>query len=290
MRALILLLAIVAGPALAADRLVLDASIVWREPGDDFGGYSGLVVLDGGSRLVTVSDRGTFATAEIIREDGRLAGVRLTDAGPLRGIKGDPLDGKDVDAEGLAMDGDGHVYVSFEAFHRVRRHDRIGDPAFGVPRHPDFPGLGNNSGLEALATDEAGVLYAIPERSGGLRRPFPVYRLRNGVWDRTLRIPRAGAFVVTGADFGPDGALYLLERDFNWLTGFATRVRRFGLTQAGFDGGVTLLETGFRELDNMEGISVWRDAGGAIRVMLISDDNFFPLQQTLVAEYVLETS
>ena len=34
---------------------------------------------------------------------------------------------------------------------------------------------------------------------------------------------------MTDADFGPDGQLYLLERDFGWLAGFATRVRRFTL-------------------------------------------------------------
>ena len=51
---------------------------------------------------------------------------------------------------------------------------------------------------------------------------------------------------------------------------------------------MTLLETRLGELDNMEGISVWRDADGRIRVTLISDDNFFPLQQTMFAEYLLD--
>jgi hypothetical protein len=50
---------------------------------------------------------------------------------------------------------------------------------------------------------------------------------------------------------------------------------------------VTLLRTPFGELDNMEGISVWRDADGRIRVTLVSDDNFFPLQQTIFAEFLL---
>ena len=38
----------------------------------------------------------------------------------------------------------------------------------------------------------------------------------------------------------------------------------------------------------MEGLSVWRDDAGRIRVVLISDDNFFPLQQTIFAEYLLQ--
>ncbi len=64
-------------------------------------------------------------------------------------------------------------------------------------------------------------------------------------------------------------------------------MRRFTLGPDGFGDEVTLLETPFGELDNMEGISIWRDGEGRIRVTLISDDNFFPLQQTMFAEYVL---
>jgi hypothetical protein len=37
----------------------------------------------------------------------------------------------------------------------------------------------------------------------------------------------------------------------------------------------------------MEGISVWRDGEGAIRVTLLSDDNFFPLQRTMFAEFLV---
>ena len=50
---------------------------------------------------------------------------------------------------------------------------------------------------------------------------------------------------------------------------------------------MTLLRTRFGELDNMESISTWRDAEGRIRVTLLSDDNFFPLQRTMFAEYIL---
>lgn len=284
---LLAMLAVQTAATEAAPRLEPDASLVWRETGAEFGGFSGLAVLDGGTRMITVSDKGTYATATLTREAGRLTGVTRTTAGPLLGIAGAPLGGYDVDAEGVAVDDRGRIYISFEAFHRVRRHDAIDGPATDVPAHPAFAGLQNNSGLEALAIDADGVLYAIPERSSGPGRPFPVFRLRDGRWDTGLELPRTGAFLVAGADFGPDGALYLLERDFGWLTGFATRVRRFGLTPAGFAAGETLLETAFGTLDNMEGISVWRDASGAIRVTLISDDNFFPLQQTVIAEYLL---
>lgn len=275
----------------ASPRLVRDATVAWSEPGADFGGYSGLVVEDGGSRFLAVSDRGTWARGTLEREGGRIVAARLDASGALHEISGRPLGGEDVDAEGLALDREGRAWVSFEAFHRVRRYDRIDGPATDVGPHRDFRRLQSNSGLEALAIGADGTLYAIPERSGALDRPFPVYRLRTdqpeGRWDKRLTLRRDASFLPVDADIGPDGDLYLLERDFGWMSGFATRIRRFELGPRGVEGETTLLETPFGELDNMEGMSVWRDPEGRTRVTLISDDNFFPLQRTMFVEYLL---
>ena len=118
----------------------------------------------------------------------------------------------------------------------MRRYDDLGGPATEVPPHPDFRRLQANSGLEALAIDAEGVLYAIPERSGKLERPFPVYRLRDGRWQTQGALRRDGAFLVADAIFGPDGRLYLLERDFEWLGGFAPACAASPSAGDGFDG------------------------------------------------------
>lgn len=292
-RALAALLAafLLAGPPVGADgpRLVLDSEIDWRGSWEHFGGWSGLEVSPDGLGFVTVSDQGSFAEGALARKpDGTLSDARLTRRGRLHGIDGHRLRERERDAEGLAIDAEGRAYVSFERFHRVRRYDDLRGAAEGVPSHPDFAALQENSGLETLALDAAGTLYAIPERSGALERPFPVYRLLGDGWDRSWTIRRDGAFLPVDADFGPDGRFYLLERDFKWLGGFATRVRRFDVGPDGFTNEVTLLRTRFGELDNMEALSTWRDADGRIRVLLLSDDNFFPLQRTMFAEYLLE--
>ena len=287
-RALAVAALALAPPAVAAGaRLEPESRLVWSAPVPGFGGFSGIEVLEGGAALVAIGDQGTWVRAAMRREGGRLVGIDLRDHGRLRAISGAPLEGADADAEGLAVDAAGRFWVSFEGFHRVRRYDRIEGPATDAPSHPDFRRLQNNSGLEALAIDAGGVVHAIPERSGAWERPFPVYRLRGGVWDRDLALRRDGTFLVAGADFGPDGKLYLLERDFRRFGGFATRVRRFTPGPEGFRAEETLLETGFGSTDNFEGISVWADAAGVVRATLIADDNFFALQSTVVAEYRL---
>jgi hypothetical protein len=260
----------------------------WTMRNDAFGGFSSLYLSDDGGQLLSTSDRGTILSATIRRDGDQIVAVEDGQLRPLLDRKGKPVKGFNVDAEGLAVARDGTVYISFEGYHRVRSYDSPGGNAVWMPRHPDFKNLQNNSSLEALAIDADGTLYTIPERSGQWTRPFPVYRYQGGKWDRKLSLPRRTKLLVSGADFGPDGKLYLLEREYIWYKGFATRVRRFTLTDKGFTDEETLLETPFGRHDNLEGISVWRDDQGRIRVTMISDDNFKLLQRTELVEYVLE--
>ncbi|WP_424928383.1 esterase-like activity of phytase family protein [Amaricoccus tamworthensis] len=271
----------------AGPKLIPDAEITWTDRDVRFGGLSGLILRNNGTEITAVSDRGNWVQGKITRENGRLTSVQTTRIEPILAISGDPLDDVNVDAEGLAEARDGALFVSFEAFHRIRRYPSISGPAQDVPSHPQFPRLQNNSGLEALAIDAGGTLHAIPERSGKLERPYPVYRYRGGKWDRSMKLRRDGQFLVVGADFGPDGRLYVLERHFTWLGGFATRVRRFDVSGNSLTNEATLFETGIGEMDNMEGITVWRDSDGRTRATLISDDNFFALQQTVLAEFIV---
>lgn len=291
---LFLLLLLAAGTAAQAGepRLVETARIVWSEKNEAFGGLSGIEITDGGNSLVAVGDRGIWVTADLTRDaSGKLRRAHLTGLGKLVGVDGERLRWNlgQTDAEGLDIDAEGRAYVSFEGQKRIRRYDRIDGPATSMPHYAEFDRLLPNTSLESVAVAPDGTIYALPEQE---RRPtdtVPVYRLRDGVWDSDLRIPRGDEFKETDADFGPDGRFYVLERKFKWLGGFATRLRSFALGPDGFTDEQLLLKTGFGELDNMEGMSVWRDDQGRTRITLISDDNFFPLQRTYLIEYILET-
>jgi hypothetical protein len=256
-------------------------SYTWREDAAGFGGYSAIELSEDGNSFLALSDRATLIEGRLIRKNGRITGVEAGPVMPLLDKDGEPLKRRFADSEGLATGADGQIYVSFEGAARVMRYDRPGGPGVTLPRADDFDSMQNNSSLEALAIDAEGTLYTIPERSGRMTLPFPVYRFRNGQWDIPFSLPRRDAFLVVGADIGPDGRLYLLERDFTGF-GFRSRVRRFDM-QGGSEE--TLIETGTRRHDNLEGISVWRDDSGALRITMISDDNFHMLQRTEIVEY-----
>lgn len=263
-------------------------SYLWAHEDPRFGGFSGIELAADGSGFVAVSDRGVAVSGVLLRNAaGLITGVRSGPLITLRGTASAPLHRDRTDSEGLALAPDGSIYISFEGVARVLRFAALDGPAVNLPVHPDFRRLQRNSALEALAIDAQGWLYALPERSGTLARPFPVYRYADGQWDRDLSIPRLGTFLPVAADFGPDGRFYLLEREFRGISGFASRLRRFELTDAGFSASAVLMQSPVGTHGNLEGLSIWRDAAGDLRATMIADDNFSYFLSTDIVEYRL---
>ena len=269
---------LIAGPAAA--ELVHLGSYAWTSNHPRFGGFSAIELTEDGKSFVAISDRGLIARGRFERADGMLSGITLDSFDPFISATDAYLSRADRDSEGLALGPDGQVYVSFEWKHGIRE---VNGNAMGALKKTDaFASLQPNSSLEALALDESGALYVIPERSGRPLRPFPVWRLLDGNGDVAFEIPRRGPFLVTGADIGPDGRFYILERDFV-LVGFRTRIRSFAPDGSGEE---VLLETQVLTHDNLEGLSVWEDDAG-LRLTLISDDNYRSWQRTEIVEYQL---
>ena len=74
--------------------------------------------------------------------------------------------------------------------------------------------------------------------------------------------------------------------------GLAIRIRSVPLAMikpgALVDGTELITADMGQQIDNMEALSVHRDSGGALVLTLISDDNFSPLQRTLLLQFTLE--
>ncbi len=274
-----------AGDAGPVSKARFVGEFVWPRSSHDLGGFSGLELDATGTHLTAISDRGGIVHATLVREDPVIVDVELQSRRPLTNPKGQVIPQHHSDAEGLAIRADGRTLISFEGQHRVWAY-LTPEAAAWLPRDEGFKGMLSNSGFEALAVDHRNWLYAIPERSGRLTRPFPVWRYKDRSWDVAFEIPRRGGFLPVGADFGPDGALYLLEREF---TGFAfkSRVRRFWVEGPRQGQEDELLSTRIGAHDNLEGIAVWQDDRGQIRLTMISDDNFRSFQRTELVEYAL---
>jgi hypothetical protein len=261
-------------------------AIRWPSDGDGFGGWSGIDVAPDGTRFVAISDSGTATQGMLHRRDGRLAGVTAPRPDWLPPVAGDDPALQVRDAEGLAIAPDGTLHVSFEADHGVATFPAGAARGHRLPVAPAFRRFRHNYGLEALALAPDGALYALPERSRAAGRPFPLYRFARGRWSVPATLPRDPGWWVTGADFGRDGALYVLERRFLGL-GFASRIRRLVPPLEGLLAAETVYRSPPGRHGNLEGIGIWRDAAGRLRAVMVSDDNFNAIQRTQIVEVVL---
>ncbi len=283
----------------AAFALILCGSAAWAEPAlrlsgsitleraaPWFGGWSAIEVSDGGAQMIALSDRGRVMRAQMARHDGQLHGIKVTSSAPLRDRDGRPLKKEKRDAEGLAIGSDGSAYASFENRNRIMRID----PDNGMlSERIDMPftrDVGRNAGVEALSIDPKGALFALAEQAPAQGAPFLLYALRSDTWQLAATIPQRGPFVPVGADFDPKGRLWLLERAAT-LLGFRSRIRLFDLSPEA-PREYTLLTSLPAQFDNLEGLSVWTDAAGNLRVTMISDDNFLHIQKTQIVEYTVE--
>nr|WP_280922935.1 esterase-like activity of phytase family protein [Rubellimicrobium aerolatum] len=253
---------------------------VWHETWAGFGGFSALELAPDGLAFTALSDRAILVRGHLVRDaSGRVTGIDMEERLLLVDRAQRRLRGTRADSEGLAIGPDGATWISMEGVARIRREDA---PPSLVPDNPDFARMRHNAALEALAVDAAGTIYTLPELPFAGEDSVPVYRLRDGAWDVPFHLPVRDGFAITGADIGPDGRLYLLERNFTGL-GFRSRLRRVGLDG---QGEATLLTTATGVHDNLEGVAVWADGDG-LRATLISDDNHQFFQRTEFVDYRL---
>lgn len=268
-----------------------------------FGGLSGLRTFDGGRRLLFVGDEGTWVEARLETDtEGRPVSLGDGRIAPLLDERGHPFAGKhNRDAESLTVRRTAtglEARVGFERRHRVLSYRAEGnDPAallaargqpFTMP--VEIGRLPTNEGLEALADAASGALVAIAETAESGTNANPGW-IVGGRGAGRFHLRTADGYAVTDAAFLPSGDLLVLERRLSFIGAFGARLVRVAASDlaAGRTLEPTLVwqsESG-DEIDNMEGLAIDTAPDGSTLVTLVSDDNFFWLQRTLLLRFRL---
>lgn len=282
-------------------KLRFRSGVVLSATHPNFGGFSGLWRSPKGDRIVAVTDRGFWLTADVLSDSKGIASLGNTVIAPILDREGKRLAGTRFrDVEALIIEG-GIAYIAIERVQTVFRFNFAADGVRArgerVPVPAESQLWPRNKGLESIgiappASPAAGAIVVIAERSReGDDAPTQGFILtgdNRGAFD----VSRSDGFDVTDMEFLENGDILLLERRFRLLGGVAARIRYIpgGLLQPGalLDGPVIFTADRHYQIDNMEGLATHRDADGSLILTLVSDDNFSFLQRTLMLEFVLE--
>lgn len=271
-----------------------------------FGGFSGMLVENGGSTLHAISDVGQWLTAEL-RYDakGFLVGMEQAAIDNLLDPNGEVMTtSKANDAESLTRLQDGRLLVGFERDHRVLVYpagsEAKGQGLAGRPqRFPTPPGLEQapaNAGLEALATLPDGRVLAVSEglsAGDGLVRAW-IGTARGAEWQwQALAYRVKGPFRPTGAAALPNGDVLLTERAFNPIEGVRVRVMRAPAAMIVAGGTIAAEELAFLAApvvtENLESIDALPLPDGRIGLWILADDNFNKgLQRTILLHFAIK--
>ena len=235
----------------------------WRLSSKDprFGGVSSLAI-DGG-RLVALTDSGALIR---FRPGDNLASIgELPDGPGSGGFK------RNRDSEALVRDSLGRGWwVAFENRHRLWLFDQ----SFGrALRRIDLGrrGWGDNRGIEGLAMD-GDALLLLHEDGDQLLRV-------TGNRARSIRIAGARGRISEAAAIGP-GRYLAVERRLTPM-GFRNALVSLEKSGSGYRFG-RRIRLPLGPFDNVEALAVERRPDGALRLWLMTDDNFQRPFRTLV--------
>jgi hypothetical protein len=253
----------------------------WSVTSNDLrvGGISAIDVDRG--EVIAFSDAGSRILFPLPR-DGRPVRASIdAPAGPKR----------DRDVESMAVSGD-RVWIGLERRNMVVRYDRRSWRSDAAAAPGAMRRWRANRGPEAMLRLPDGRFLVFSEGSGGPSEALlfagdpaleatPALRLR-------YRPPRG--YRVTDADILPDGRALFLNRRVRLLEGMSAKLTLARLDRLKAGGLIEGEEIAHLQrpmtVDNLEAVSVGREGGRTI-VWLASDDNFNPLQRSLLLKFAL---
>jgi len=262
-----------------------------------FGGISALRIKSDGEHFLALSDRASWFLGRIVYENNRPAGIADASAAPV--LNGDGKPAPQWDTESITDDGN-TLYVALERINSIFSFDfdwkSFPASARPVSVPPELKLLPFNQGLEAMVFvpkkyNLAGTLIGFSEKGlteAGNLKAF----LIGGPTPGMFAVKRTDGYDISDAAILPNGDILILERQYSLLRGVAMRIRRIRLEDikpgALIDGSTVVESDIYTQIDNMEAMSVRRSRSGEIVLTLMSDDNFSPIQRTLLLQFVLK--
>jgi hypothetical protein len=262
-----------------------------------FGGISALRVRPDGEHFLALSDRASWFLWRIVYEYNRPIGIADASAAPVLGGDGKPA--PQWDTESIAEDGN-TLYVGLERINSIFSFDfdwkSFPANARPVSVPPELKDLPFNQGLEGMVFvpkkyNLAGTLIGFSEKGlteAGNLKAF----LIGGPSPGMFSVKRTDGYDISDAAMLPNGDILILERQYSLQLGVAMRIRRIRLQDikpGALVDGSTIVETDLHsQIDNMEAMSVHRSRSGETVLTLMSDDNFSPIQRTLLLQFVLK--
>ena len=257
----------------------------WHLESNDFrfGGISAMHVA--GGQVVAFSDAGWLI--RFPAPDGRAEGEARIDALPVG--PGDPRAKADRDVEAMAV----HGPLVWLAFERINAVWRFRGGTWQAEAGAEPPGMREwraNRGPEAMLRLPDGRFLVFSEGGGGVSDvlAFEGDPAAEGTRAIAMRYRPPVGYRITDAAMLPDGRMLFLNRRTHVLAaGFSVKLTVARLPPVA-DGAVIEPETlaDLPRLDNLEALSVSQEGDRTI-VWMASDDNYFPLQRTLLLRFEL---
>ncbi len=279
-------------------QLIFRGGIEITSPEKRFGGLSGLIVSPNGERFLAVSDKGHWVRGSLGYEDAALSSVFGVELAPMLDQDGaSVIDKAWADAEALVGSIDGKVLVAFERNHRVWAYDLTVNNFAARPTPVTMPAsvsqIPSNGGLEAVAKLEDGSsIVAFSER--GLNDQGHILGwIQGSNGSKELSLVANEPYNPTDLARLHSGDILVLERRFSLVGGVGMALRR--IKSQDLEPNTVIEADMLAEIsapytiDNMEGLAVRQTDDGRTLIYVVSDDNFNPLQRTILMMFELKS-
>lgn len=277
-------------------------SLLLNSPHPAFGGFSDLLVSADRKTFLAVSDMGFWLKGKLqYTPSGFLKSVdRKAELGQLLNTEGKTFAIKyNADAEALCS-APGHepesgYLVAFERVHRVNRYNSgksldLSGKADTLPLPTQIKESPLNGGIESMALLPDQSLFILTEGDDSVSPLSAAALLKEERWT-SFQYKRDSGYRPTSASFFPGEKILILERRYN---GPGTLGIRFSTIETNkIKENAVITPRIFCELnppiprDNYEGLATVSGTDGNLWIYIISDDNFSPVQHTILSVFEL---